>query len=190
MSLEEIKSLAEQWNQKHCNPPLDNKEFEKQWISATNFIAKNTNGQKQDREEDDNKGSRSAADLLVELAVENTKLFFKDQYGTAYAQNHIGDHDEIIRVESNKFKRYLAKLFYDKKGNKVVNSESITNAIQVLHAKAEYCGQTFPLSLRVAWHNGDIYYDMTNDKWQYVSVSKEDTEGWQLVNPYLYSCIY
>jgi hypothetical protein len=30
LSLEEIKLLAHQWNLKHCSPPLDNKEFEKQ----------------------------------------------------------------------------------------------------------------------------------------------------------------
>ena len=86
-------------------------------------------------DEDDDKGIHSAADLLVELAIENTSLFFKDQYGTAHAQIHIADHDEIIRVESNKFKRYLAKLFYDKNGNKVVNADAITNAIQVIQAK-------------------------------------------------------
>ena len=27
-SIEEIKLLAQQWNQKHCSPPLDDKEFE------------------------------------------------------------------------------------------------------------------------------------------------------------------
>ena len=111
--LEEIKSLAHQWNLKHCNPPLDDKEFEKQWKCATDFIAKK--GPKPD-EEDDDKGHHSAADILVELATENTSLLFKDQYGTAHAQVHIADHDEIIRVESNKFKRYLSRLFYDKNG--------------------------------------------------------------------------
>ena len=42
LSLEEIKPLAQQWNMKHCSPPLDDKEFEKQWKCATDFIAKNT----------------------------------------------------------------------------------------------------------------------------------------------------
>ena len=176
LSLEEIKPLARQWNQKHCSPPLDDKEFEKQWACATDFIAKK--GTKQD-EEDDDKGHHSAADILVELATENTSLFFKDQYGTAHAQVHIADHDEIIRVESNKFKRYLSRLFYDKNGNKVVNAEAITNAIQVIQAKAEYDGPTIPLSLRVAWQNGDIYYDLSNDKWQCVKISQQ---GWEIVN--------
>ena len=125
------------------------------------------------------KGIILLADLLVQLATENSSFLFKDQYGTAHAQVRIADHDEIIRVESSKFKRYLSRLFYDKNGSKVVNAESITNAIQVIQAKAEYEGQTIPLSLRVAWYNGNIYYDLSNDKWQCVRISQE---GWEVVD--------
>src|SRR5918996_459433 len=153
LSLEEIKTLAQQWNLKHCSPPLDDKEFEKQWTCATDFIAKK--GPKAD-EESTKKGIRSAADLLVELATENISLLFRDQYGAAHAQIRVADHDEILRIESSKFKRHLAKLFYEKNGNKVVNAESITNAIQVIQAKAEYNGPTIPLNLRVALPGEDI----------------------------------
>lgn len=38
LDLEQIKQLAQIWNQKHCEPPLDNKEFERQWECATKFI--------------------------------------------------------------------------------------------------------------------------------------------------------
>jgi hypothetical protein len=61
LSLEEIKPLAQQWNQKHCSQPLDDKEFEKQWAYAIDFIAKK--GTKQEEDEDD-KGIHSAADIL------------------------------------------------------------------------------------------------------------------------------
>jgi hypothetical protein len=175
LSPEEIKSLAQQWNNYHCSPPLDEREFGKQWECATDFIAKK--GPKPD--EENVKGIRSAADLLVQLTIENTSLLFKDQYGAAHAQIHVADHYEILRIENSKFKRYLARSFYDKNGNKVVNAEAITNAIQVIQAKAEYEGQTIPLSLRVALHNGDIYYDLSNDKWQCVRISQE---GWEVVN--------
>src|SRR5215207_7165238 len=116
---------------------------------------------------------------LVELASENTSLLFKDQYGKAHAWAHIGDHDEVIPIESSKFKRYLARSFYEKSGNKVANADAINNAIQVIQAKAEFEGQTTPLSLRVAWYNGDIYYDLSNEKWQCVRISPE---GWEVVN--------
>ncbi|CAN5235912.1 hypothetical protein BH18THE2_BH18THE2_34620 [soil metagenome] len=176
LSFEEIKQLAQQWNLKHCSPPLANKEFEKQWTCATDFISKK--GSETDEEDDEN-GIHSSADLLVRLAIENTSLLFKDQYGVAHAQIQTGDHDEILRIESSKFKRHLARLFYEKNRNKVVNADAINNAIQVLQAKAEYEGQTIPLSVRMAWHNHDIYYDLSNEKWQCVRISKE---GWEVVN--------
>src|SRR5918996_1600439 len=122
---------------------------------------------------------QSAADVLVQLAIENTKLLFKDQYNIAHAQIHNADHYEIIKVESSKFKRYLSKLFYDSNSNRVINSDSITNAIQVLQAKGEYEGPTIPLSLRVARQGGDIYYDLSNNKWQCIKITQHD---WDLVN--------
>jgi hypothetical protein len=38
LSHDQIKPLAQQWNNQHCSPPLDDKEFEKQWKCATGFI--------------------------------------------------------------------------------------------------------------------------------------------------------
>jgi len=34
-----IKEFAEDWNKEHCRPPLESKEFEKQWACAQKFIA-------------------------------------------------------------------------------------------------------------------------------------------------------
>jgi hypothetical protein len=140
--------------------------------------------EKQEQNDEDKEGPangngkiQSAAEVLVELACGNAKLLFKDQYGTAHAEVQIGEHNEIIKVESSRFKRYLARLFYDKVRKKVVNAESIANAIQVLQAKAEYDGPTISLSLRASWQCGNIYYDLSNDKWQYVKISQE---GWEI----------
>ena len=43
LDLEQIKQFAQIWNQKHCEPPLDNKEFEKQWECATKFVSQHIN---------------------------------------------------------------------------------------------------------------------------------------------------
>ncbi|HET9806152.1 MAG TPA: bifunctional DNA primase/polymerase, partial [Nitrososphaeraceae archaeon] len=50
LDLEQIKQLAQIWNQKHCEPPLDNKEFERQWECATKFISQKINEQTQEIE--------------------------------------------------------------------------------------------------------------------------------------------
>ena len=48
----------------------------------------------------------------------------------------IRDHNEILRVESSNFRRYLVKMYYDSQGT-VIGSESVKNATQVLQATAE-----------------------------------------------------
>ena len=38
MSETEIMQMARQWNDTHCKPPLDEKEFQKQWRDAIHFL--------------------------------------------------------------------------------------------------------------------------------------------------------
>jgi putative DNA primase/helicase len=121
---------------------------------------------------------RSVAEKLIDLISQNSNSFFKDQYDVPFARIHNTDHHEIVRVGSDKFKRYLGRLYYENE-NKVANTEALTNAVQVLQAKSEYRGDTIPLSLRVASHNGDIFYDLTNEKWQCVRITRE---YWQLLD--------
>jgi hypothetical protein len=121
----------------------------------------------------DDKGLKlSVAERLVDLVTQNSNMFFKDQYGAAYANIKTTDHHEIVRVESNKFKRHLVRLYYEVE-NKVANAEAVSNAVQVLQAKAEFRGETIPLAMRVTWYNDNIYYDLTNPKWHAVKVTNE-----------------
>ncbi len=43
IDLEGIKRIGCEWNQKHCKPPLENKEVERQWESALKFTNPATN---------------------------------------------------------------------------------------------------------------------------------------------------
>jgi hypothetical protein len=194
LSLGRIKELANEWNLKHCSPPLDNHEEYNQWKAATKFIERK-NQENEDRKQNatnnDHKGNENCethdsqaqtnAEVLVELAQHNTKQFFKDQYGTAFAVVRIIDHNEIIPLESSKFKLFLSKLFYDTNDHRVVNTDSINNAIQTLQALAVFESPTIPLSLRVAWSKDkqSIYYDLTDEKWRCVKISND---GWDIIN--------
>jgi hypothetical protein len=142
-----------------------------------NEDGKNKNKNKDKEKEKDD---RSVAEVIVDLATENSSLFFKDQYDMPWVRVHIEDHYELIRIIGNKFKRYIGKLYYDSE-ERVPNAEAINGAASVLQAKAEYDGETIPLSLRVAWDKDSdgIIYDLTNKKWQCVKITKE---GWQIVN--------
>ena len=127
---------------------------------------------------DNDNDRRSIADKLVDLITQNSNAFFKDQYGTAHASIHNTDHQENVRVESSKFKRHLIRLYHESE-NRVANAEAVTNAVQVLQAKAEYNGETFPLSVRVASYKDGFYYDMTNSKWECIKITKQ---SWELVD--------
>jgi len=43
LSPNKIKELAYDWNQEHCIPPLDDREFEKEWKQSSIFVAKGIN---------------------------------------------------------------------------------------------------------------------------------------------------
>ena len=126
-----------------------------------------------------NGGRRKVAEKLVDLISKDSNLLFKDQYGVPFANVFNTDHYEVIRIGSGRFKRYLGWLYYESE-NKVANTDAVNSAVQLLQGRAEYQGKTIPLSLRVAWHNGDIIYDMTNEKWQYLKISKKGY--WQIIN--------
>ena len=120
----------------------------------------------------------SPAEIIIRLVSEKGIVFFKDQYRVPHVLVPINGHKEVLRVESGFFRRYLAKLYYDSE-SKIIGSESVKNAIQILQSIAEQDGTIYPLSLRVAWHDNDIYYDLTDEKWQSVKISKD---GWESVN--------
>jgi len=141
-SEEWLKNFFDKINHVLCEPePLPATEANSIWNSALGFVNRvrkeqndnHTEGREKDNSkkesQEQQQQSQSSADILVQLATENIQLLFKDQYSIAYALVQVIDHDEVLRVESNKFKRYLSKLFYDNNGNKVINADSVTNAI-------------------------------------------------------------
>jgi hypothetical protein len=142
---------------------------------------KNTNGDVE----------KSAATLLVELAMENIKQLFKDQYGYAFAVIHNDDHDEILKIsdKNEKCKLYLGRLFYLTQ-NKTVNAESISNAIHTLQAEAIFNGEEITLDVRVAWSSPkreEIHYDMTDSQWRRIIITNQ---GWRIsndINPILFT---
>jgi hypothetical protein len=121
---------------------------------------------------------KSQSQTLIELAHANVSLFFKDQHGVAFALiAPMEGRKELIALESDKFKRYLSKLYYDNNNKGIAKTEHVNSAIQILQANVEYHGKTIPLSLRVAWKDDVICYDLTDEKWRYAEISKD---GWKI----------
>ena len=129
-------------------------------------------------DKDRDKEKESVSKTLIDLALENISELFKDQYGYPFASIKTQDHNEIVAIESSKFKKFLFKIYY-REFEDAPHSETLNNAIQVLSAKALFDGPTFHLSLRVAFSKdkNTIYYDLTNDNYQVVEISKT---GWEI----------
>ena len=204
MLLEDIKQMAQIWNQNHCEPPLSDEEFEKEWKCALKFVRKNvvinnnsssssSSGDSGYSGDDDNnnngaisshENSRSIADILVKLTLENSTLFV-NEFSIPHALLKINnDHYEVLSINSSKFEYYLSKLYFDNYEGKIANAESINNASRTLGAKAIFEGQIIPLYLRVAWSNPEtkdsIYYDLTDKRRRCIKITKGN--GWKIAD--------
>lgn len=124
----------------------------------------------QDQQSADNceEDKTSQADRLVEIGVKNSTLFHDDTK-TPFAVIEVNDHHETWPIELKKYRSRLVHQYYESTG-KAPGNESIRQALNVLEAKAVYDGETKNLSLRVAKHDGAIYYDLADDKWRTVKV--------------------
>ena len=189
---DQIRKLSHDWNQKHCIPPLDETEENRQWNDAMRFIQSKNSENSEQNSHDDNYDGRSVsngsqtqsqtnADILVQLAIKNIKQFFKNQYDTPYGVVRFADHDEVIALENTKFKRFLSKLFYDNNDHKVINTDILSNVNNILQAKAYYGSPIIHQSLRVAWSNEKdaIYYDLTDEKWRSIMITRDQ---WKILD--------
>jgi hypothetical protein len=119
-----------------------------------------------------NQEEKTAAQKALELVGQQCSALFLDQFGSPYAAAKIGEHVETLPLKSSRFKNWLCKIFYESENN-VLNSENLTNVLNVLKAKAEFGGNTKTLHLRIANLPEEpyiIYYDLTNKDWQTVKI--------------------
>jgi hypothetical protein len=129
-------------------------------------------------EDEDQK--ESAAQVALRLADEYCSALFMDQFGTPYAAVRIGEHIETLSLKSSRFKNWLCHIYYNSENN-VLNSEALSNVINVLKAKAEFDGNSKSLGIRVTTNVNElsfsIYYDLTNKDWQVIKITKD---GWSV----------
>ena len=122
---------------------------------------------------------RTQPEILMEIAEKSIDVLFKDQHNDGLATVSINSHYEVVPLTSSRFTRLLAKTYHDNTG-KFANNESIKNVVNTLQAKAEFGDTQYPLSLRVAKHEGDIYYDLTNERHQAVKISQNGR--WEVID--------
>lgn len=126
---------------------------------------------------------RSQTDLLIEVASA-ADFFFCVEEDEAYASVTIADpkdqnrqHQETYRVNSKPFRQYLSREYWLAE-KKIPNNEALQNAVSHLAGQARFDGEQRSVFLRLAAHEGRIYWDLCNREWQMLEIS--DT-GWRVI---------
>jgi hypothetical protein len=115
----------------------------------------------------------------LRLTEEQCSELFHDQFNAPYAAILVGGHTEILPLKSSRFRNWLCRLYYHFEQD-VLSSETATNVINILKAKAEFEDITRNLNLRVANINNEIftiYYDLTDKDWSIIEITKD---GWNV----------
>lgn len=128
-------------------------------------------------QEEEKPERKTQADILIELAKNKAKLFHSEN--EPFARIKVKGHLETWPVKSKYFRRWLAREYYIITGGKAPNNEAITQALNVIEAKAIFDGEAHNLELRVAEHDGAFYYDLADEQWRAVRVTPE---GWEIVD--------
>jgi hypothetical protein len=182
---QELKSRFLDINNNRCEVPLPASEINQIWKDAVAYYTKKKKevgvGDQSYKDEDDKKESASDTDQestalrALRLAEDQSDELFHDQFNAPYAAIQVGDHTEVLPLKSSRFRNWLCRLYYGFKGD-VLSSETATNVINVLKAKAEFEGRTRKLNLRVASIKEEaftIYYDLIDKDWFVIKITKD-----------------
>ena len=121
---------------------------------------------------------KSHADLLVELA-QDADLFHTPGGcdSEAYASIMVNGHRETWAIRSKGFRRWLGRRFHQEH-EKVPSSQALQDALNVITGKAIFDGLERPIHVRLAEHEGAIYYDLADTEWRAVAIR---SVGWDVV---------
>jgi hypothetical protein len=91
----------------------------------------------------------------------------------------VGDHKEIYPLKKGEdFEEWTRLQFYRQTGGALPKKIFIA-FLEQLQAQAKFDGPECQVPLRVAEHQGNIYLDLCNDKWQVVEITPA---GWQVID--------
>ncbi len=106
---------------------------------------------------------------LIRYASEGARLFHAPD-GTAYAAVEVDGHRETHAVMGVRFRDWLVIRFLRQQG-RAPNSQQLADALNTIRAMAVYDGPEVPVFVRVAGHEGDVYIDLGNSRWDAVRVT-------------------
>lgn len=124
-------------------------------------------------------GSDGKTENILQIAQENCKEIFLNEYKAAHAAVTINDHLEVLALPDERFRYWLRKVVR-KEYNAIVDGSVIDHVINALTSDALFDCQQKKLGLRFAADPKEElkwYYDLTNDQWEYIEITNE---GWKV----------
>lgn len=121
-------------------------------------------------------------ETLVSFGMNNITSFFKDQIGTQFVRFPVNNHLEHWPSASKQFRTWLQGLYF-KAENKSVYPEAMQQTINTLETIAEHDdtveNNIITLHNRTCEHDNAIWYDLSNEQWQAVKITKD---GWDITD--------
>jgi hypothetical protein len=153
------------WNQKE-KAPLEEVELRKMFeqISSSEGEARN---------EDDEELETLKSIVFSKENVE----YFLDQLKEVYVRVKVDKYFETLRADSGRFRSWIIKKYNDLT-EEIPSTGKIKKVLSLLKAKAVYGDKKYQLSIRSAYRDGSIWYDLVDDKWRAVKI---DEAGWEIV---------
>ncbi len=159
----EVWELVKAWNEKNI-PPLSEIELEKTFKSI----------KKKDTEKSENRSTSQSHQIINLITQKNIERFlnqFNEPCIVLPENNFV-----VQKIKSEKTSQLLSQLFWSSE-NQVVKNSSIAEAIENLQGLARYENpQTREVHNRIGKHNGNLYYDIGDDK----HVVKISENGWEV----------
>lgn len=119
-------------------------------------------------------GSGKQSYVITELV--NGYEFFHDGTENGYAVVPVKTHREVLQIRSTKYKQHLQKCYYQKKRSSP-SKDALHEAIEISEMKALFDGLKKEVEQRIAMtKDKKIYYDLVNEHYQSVKVTKNSCE--------------
>jgi hypothetical protein len=149
---------------------------EENWYTLREKLEPGYREKKKSSKKNDNEAKESQADILIKEGDEAE--LFSDDIDEKYAVVNVNQHKEVYKINSKKFQLWLTKKYFDKTG-KAPGSDAMNQALGVYMMNAMFNGNKKNLFKRCGKHEGKIYYDLADENWRTVEISKE---GWKVIN--------
>ena len=170
---DEARSVLEKINKENCEEPAPGFYIDNAISSYGQWVAK-ADEKKTEREDE----IKANAEYIVKTMEENGVKLFTDQFGSACARFEINGHHETHKLSSGVLKRYISWNVWNER-DKALSNEMIKTAVNVLEGKAIHEGERYELNLRIAFHDGAVWYDLCDAEWRAIRI---DAAGWEVVD--------